>query len=129
MSKTTSFKLIPIQTVVKPVAAPTATNTITTADLTKTHFVINSLQTNTQNALAPVLANPLMGGKLLTNITLTAGQPNFVNHTLGQALNGWFFSRPQGFTMLYEDETNNKSPDKQIILYTYIDTIVDLYVF
>lgn len=125
----TSFKLIPIQTVTKPIAKPTATNTITTADLTKTHFVINSLQTNTQNAFNSVLSNTLMGGKLLLDVVLIAGQPNYVNHPLGQALNGWFMSRPQGFTMLYEDEASNKSPDKQIILYTYIDTTIDLYVF
>lgn len=125
----TSFRLIPIQTVTKPVALATADNTVTTADLTKTHFVINSLQTNTQNAFNSLLGNALSGGVLIENVTLIAGQANYVNHTLGQPPKSWFPCGMQGFTMLYEDSASNTAPDKQLILYTYINTITDLYVF
>jgi hypothetical protein len=120
---TRSFREIPIPTPA-PSVAP-----VSSSDLSKTHYMINQLQINTSQALKPVLSNPLVtNGKTLSDVALFAGMPNTVNHLLGQTLQGWTFSRPQSFCVLWED-ANQPNLSSQIVLWTYIDTITDLLVW
>lgn len=126
---TRSFKTLTIPTL--PSTNPTTgkPTSVSMNDLAKTQFVINQLQGNTAAALKPLLQNPIATNfKTLPDVVLTAGVPNTVNHLLGQTLNGWNFSRPQGFTMLMED-ANQPNLQTQIVIWTYIDTVCDIIVW
>lgn len=115
----------------KQIVIPTniTTKQVAPTDLNKTNFVINQVQTNTANALKPLLSNPLAtGAKILQDVSLTAGVPNVINHQLGQTLNGWTMSRAQTFTMLSEDP-NQPNLETQIVLWTYLDAVIDLLVW
>lgn len=117
-----------IPTISKPVAPATASTTATIADLNKTHFVVNTIQQNVKSAITPVISNPVNNSVTLSSITLLAGKPNYINHMLGHTLQGWEISRPKAFSVLWEDPVQPML-DKQIILWTYIDTITDLIVW
>ena len=132
---TTSFKKLVIPTIIVPQGkvhgsgASTPADTVSTSDLNKTHFVINALQTNVDNALKPVLANPIVSNsKVLPAVALFAGKANVIDHMLGQTLQGWMISRPTSPFMPWED-ASQPNLDKQIVIWTYIDTITDIVVW
>lgn len=49
-------------------------------------------QASTQwpSTLDPIIANPLLGGQQIDSIILLSGVQNMINHSLGQAPQGWF---------------------------------------
>ena len=53
------------------------------------------MQTQWAQQIDPVLANLLIQGQLLQNISLSSGT-NVINHKLGRTPQGWFLVAPQG---------------------------------
>lgn len=49
-----------------------------------TDQVLQLIQSNVNNALTPLQANPMTGGVLLKKIALISGQDNLIQHTLGR---------------------------------------------
>lgn len=69
---------------------------------------INQLQQNIQQALNPILSNPLTYGNIVT-AKLVAG-PNVINHGLGRLLQGWIPVRQMGANgALYDTAVDTQS--------------------
>lgn len=62
--------------------------------------------TKWSSQLNPVLANPLNGVSLLSNVTLKAGD-NVINHLLGQKQQGWFLVDVNAPTTIYRNADFN----------------------
>lgn len=59
------------------------------------------MQTKWASQINPVLANLLVQGQLLTDISLINGT-TAVNHKLGRIPNGWFLVSPMGAATVYQ---------------------------
>lgn len=82
-----------------------------------------------RSALNPALANELVQGRPLTNVSLTAGQ-NVINHGLGRALVGWFPTRLRDqATWIYDTQDTNSMPQLTLVLWAADAINVDLWVF
>ena len=60
-----------------------------------------AMQTTWAQQLDPVIANLLVNGQLLTDLTLLPGS-NAVNHKLGHTPNGWFLVSPKAAGIVYQ---------------------------
>lgn len=86
------------------------------------------LQSKWPAQLNPVLANLLVNGQLLSNITLINGT-TVVNHKLGRPILGWFITSPQGpFGNVYQT-SYQPNPSLTISLTNNASLITDLWVF
>lgn len=76
-------------------------------------------------SLNPVLANPLLSGKVLGPITLVSGV-NIVNHGLGRLMQGWFTTDKNASQTYYRSSPLN---DKTLILTSTGAVTVMLWVY
>lgn len=51
---------------------------------------IDLFQTKLKSELDPVLANPILAGFQISNVTISSGHAAIVNHLLGRKQQGWF---------------------------------------
>jgi hypothetical protein len=86
---------------------------------------INQLQQNIQTAVNPVLANPIVNGILLKDISLTSGN-NTVDTKLGRQMQGYIITAMKS---AYANVYQVSSTDIQMVLNSSGATTVDLYVF
>lgn len=89
---------------------------------------LSLLQTQWAQRLNPVLALPLLAQNTLKNVSLLTGTNN-INHMLGRPLQGWFLIRKRADASIYDDQDNNSSPQRTLILVTDADVSVDIVVF
>lgn len=59
-------------------------------------------------ALNPILANPILQGRLLTNIILVNGS-TYINHGLNRNLTGWFLTDQSALANIYRSKPFNSS--------------------
>lgn len=90
--------------------------------------LVNQLQTNIIQGLAPILKNPLIDGIILSGVSLISGD-NTITHTLGRKLIGWCIVRQRAASTLYDKQDTNASPDKTLILNSSGAATIDIYVF
>lgn len=86
------------------------------------------LQTSWKTILSPGLANPIMQGTLLRNISLINGQ-NTINHLLDRPLLGWFVTRQNALANIYDAQNGNSMPNLTLVLVSDAAVTIDLYVF
>ncbi len=79
-------------------------------------------------SLNPLLANPLMGGRLLEGIVLTTGVNN-ISHGLQRKLRGYFVVLKSANVTIYDSQATNQMPDLTLILNASGAATVTLYVF
>jgi hypothetical protein len=89
---------------------------------------VNQLQRNIQQAVRPILQNPLVYGNQLTSVSLVNGS-NTVSHGLGRELQGWSISRKRANANIYDTQDSNPSPTKTLLLTSDASVVVDLYVW
>jgi hypothetical protein len=86
----------------------------------------SQMQTRWKSILDPVLANPLLQGRLISNISLVPGD-NVINHKLGRAQIGWIVTdNNEGDIDLYRDAPFN---DLTLTLNCDTPAIISLWVF
>ncbi len=78
--------------------------------------------------LNPLLANPLVNGRLLQEITVKSGA-NTINHTLGKKLQGYFVVLNSANVTFYDSQLTNQMPDLTLILNASGPAVITLYVF
>ncbi len=78
--------------------------------------------------LNPIVANPLMGGSLLRNISVGTGT-NAINHGLARKLEGYLIVLNSANVTFYDSQTTNQRPDLTLILNASGNAIISLYVF
>lgn len=83
------------------------------------------LQTQWTSQLNPLLANPLVNGILLKNVSLANGVTT-VNHLLGRKMQGWFITDINGAASVYRSQPFNSLT---LTLTSSAQVTVSLYVF
>lgn len=79
-------------------------------------------------SLNPVLANPLMAGRMINSVSLTTGV-NTINHGLQRKLRGYFVVLKSADVTLYDSQMTNQQADLTLILNASGAATVSLYVF
>lgn len=67
---------------------------------------VQQMETLWKSALDPVLANLLLQGNLISNITLNNGV-TVINHKLGRMQLGWFLTDNTGIATIYRSQPFN----------------------
>lgn len=75
--------------------------------------------------LNPVIANPLMQGKLLQNVSLINGNTT-INHGLGRQMKGWIIADQTAAASIYRSQPLNSNT---LTLNSSAACTVSLYVF
>jgi hypothetical protein len=60
-------------------------------------------------ALNPIIANPIVQGKVLNNVSLVANVPKILNHDLGRLMQGAFITPFGNATVWVSEPFNNKT--------------------
>ena len=90
---------------------------------------VNQLQSNIISSLQPLLTNPITAGRVITNVTLSAGSVTTINHGLNRTLTGWFVIRKRATADIYDKQDDNSNPAQTLLLYSSAEVKIDLYVF
>jgi hypothetical protein len=86
------------------------------------------MQTQWASQLDPVLANLLVQGQLLQNISLINGT-TAINHKLGRKLQGWMIVGINGIAAVYDTQASNQTPALTLQLVSNAAVTVNLWVF
>ena len=89
---------------------------------------IDQIQDNLINVLNPVFNTQTLGGTLLKNVPLVIGQ-NKINHLLGRNLVGWQIVRQRSAASFYDNQDNNTTPNKTLLLISSAVVVCDIYCF
>ncbi len=89
---------------------------------------LTMLQTRWASILGPLLANPMLSGAVLKQVSLTTGS-NVVNHRLGRKLQGWFLTRKRAAGNIYDTQDSNSMPELTLQLESSTSAVVDIYVY
>jgi hypothetical protein len=78
--------------------------------------------------LNPLLANPLVSGRLMKHVSLLAGD-NSISHGLGRNLQGYLVVLQGAASTIYDKQATNQMPQLTLVLNASAPVIVSLYVF
>ena len=78
--------------------------------------------------LNPLLANPLVNGRLLDPVTVISGA-NTINHGLQRKLIGYVVVLNSAAVTFYDSQTTNQRPELTLILNASGAATITLYVF
>ena len=78
--------------------------------------------------LNPVINQPLISGRLVTNVSLSIGM-NQVNHGLGRKLQGWIVVGLNAPAQIYDAQAQNQMPQLTLTLISDANCIASLWVF
>ena len=88
---------------------------------------LNMVQTKWKSLIDPVLASPLINGRLIST-SLAIGS-NRINHLLGRNLIGWFIVGINGVANIYDTQASNQTPDLTLNLTSDAAVKINLWVF
>ena len=88
---------------------------------------LNLIQTKWKSLIDPVLASPLLDGRLVST-TLAVGS-NKINHLLGRKLIGWVIVGVNGVANIYDTQASNQTPELTLNLTSDAAVKVNLWVF
>lgn len=89
---------------------------------------LSMLQDQWTAQLNPVLANPLVAGRLIQNVTLASGT-NTINTLLGRKLQGYIVVLKSANVTIYDTQSTNTMPDKTLQLTSSGAVVITLWVF
>lgn len=89
---------------------------------------INMMQDRILSVLNSVAVNPILDSDILTDVVLASGD-NTINHKLGRKLNGWFLTRRNAATTVYDKQATNLIPERTLVLNSSAIATVDIFVF
>jgi hypothetical protein len=90
---------------------------------------INKVQDNVQLALNPIINSPIINGILLSNITLTSGQDNIIEHKLGRELRGYLVVKKSANSNIWDLQDINKLSRLTLNLQCSTNCVISLWVF
>lgn len=79
-------------------------------------------------SLNPLLANPVVGGNLLSGVIVKAGA-NVINHGLGVALQGYLVVGNNASATFWDTQATNPRPELTLQLQASAPATITLYVF
>jgi len=89
---------------------------------------LDMMQTSWAQQLNPIIACPLLNGRLMTDIALVNGV-TVVNHKLGRKLVGWQLTGINGPAVIYDNQATNQIPELTLSLTSNAAVTVSLWVF
>ena len=98
----------------------------------KLHFpdqTVRKLQSNVENALAPIINSDILDGVLLKNVDLRFDRINEINHGLGRAPQGWIIVRLRGDSRIWDVQDSNNTKQRTLSLRCTTDVEVDMWIF
>lgn len=90
--------------------------------------ILAMLQDRWSALIDPVLACPLVKGRLITSIAITSGD-NTINHKLSRKLTGWIVVGQTAASNFYDKQANNQMSDKTLVLNSSAPCTLSLWVF
>lgn len=85
-------------------------------------------QQSQQQALQPLLRNPVTNGIILEKVSLLTGS-NTIQHKLGRKLQGWVIVRISAAAAIYDTQDTNPDPQINLVLVSSAPATVNIYVF
>lgn len=85
-------------------------------------------KTKWASTLNPLLANPLVNGRIIPGVVLVTGA-NVINHGLGRKLQGYFVVLNDANETFWDNQATNSMPDLTLVLNASGPATVSLYVF
>lgn len=79
-------------------------------------------------SINPLIANPLMNGRLIENVKVLAGL-NVINHGVGQKLRGYYVVMNNAAVTFYDSQAANTLPELTLNLIASGAATISLYVF
>ncbi len=90
--------------------------------------ILSMMQSQWAAQLDPLLACPLVNGRLIQSVTLTTGN-NTINHKLSRKLVGWIVVGQTAASSFYDNQSTNQMSDMTLILNSSAPCVVSLWVF
>ena len=90
---------------------------------------VRQLQDNVERVINPVLTVPLNDGLLITNVEVFSGIGVEVPHRLQRVPVGWFLVSPNADVRVWEDQENNPSRSRILLLRASADAVASIFVF
>lgn len=84
------------------------------------------MQTRWKSELDPVISNSILGGLLISEVSITSASANIINHRLNRKMIGWFQTDINASATLYRSAALN---DKTLTLTSNNDCVISLWVF
>ncbi len=88
---------------------------------------LSMMQTQWASQLNPLLATPLVNGRLISNQTVVSGQ-NIIYHQLGRALQGYIVVLNSAHVSFWDSQATNTDPTT-LLLNASGAAVITLYVF
>lgn len=89
---------------------------------------LGMLQTNWAAVLNPLLTRQQNQSLIIKNVSLAVGSNN-IPTGLDRALQGWKIIRQRAQANIYDDQDNNTTPAKSLILVSDAVVVIDLEIF
>jgi hypothetical protein len=89
---------------------------------------IDLMQNKWAAQINPILANLLVQGQLLKDISLINGT-TIVNHKLGRKLQGWMITGINAAATVYDNQASNQTPQLTLSLTSNAAAIASIWVF
>lgn len=86
---------------------------------------LSLFQQSVNDQFSQVSKIPFMDGNLLTNVSLTSGQQNSIEHKLGRAATGYFVTANNANSTIWQTSFT----DKVIVLFCSSNTTISIWVF
>lgn len=90
---------------------------------------LSRMEKYVQEWAAQFLDNEILGGLQLKNVLLTTGQLNKVEHKLDRPLLGWFYTRKNANSDIWDEQSVNTVPSRTLDLQCSANVTVDLWVY
>lgn len=91
-------------------------------------YELNRVQDNLARPIDQLLQVPILDGQLVEDVVLKAGD-NLVDHGLGRVLRGWIVVRQSAMSDLYDKQSTNPFPARQLALNSSNAATVSMWVF
>lgn len=89
----------------------------------------DQLQENINQFGNQFLNKNIIDGLPLTNVVLTAGSVNEINHKLGRKIQGWIITRKKANSVIWDTQDSNTRSDRTLLLNVSANVTVDLWIF
>ncbi len=90
--------------------------------------VLQMMQSQWASQIDPVLTNPLVNGRLIMNVSLSAGD-NTINTLLSRKLVGWMIVGQSASSSIFDKQASNQMSDKTLILNSSAPCLVNIWAF
>jgi hypothetical protein len=90
--------------------------------------ITTQLQTNIEQAVAEVIRNPLIDGRIITGVSLTSTVTQ-LEHKLNRKIRGYLVLGNSAAALVYDNLSTEPKPELYLPILSTVPTVVNLWVF